>query len=289
MFDIDDFNQDKMLRFKMSFNKGKTSISIIMITLNEGHNLLDMINQLNNWASEIFVLDSFSTDNTIEILERYNIVYKQRKFMNFGDQWNYALKCFEIKSDFTMKLDPDERLTQELKDEITNSLHKKDFDGYSFDRVLFFMGKELPISQEVTRIWRTGNAKFTNVLVNETPIIEGTVYKLRSKLLHMDSPDLEHWYSKQNKYSSCEALAKFQKKDLPFKPDFFGDNNNRKMWIKKNFSNVPFRFILLFLYYYILKGLFLAGKEGFIWSHLRSEVMRMREYKYYELLKKRRK
>lgn len=273
----------------MKFKPGKLPLTVVMITLNEAHNLRDCINQFNGWASEICILDSFSNDDTEKIAQEFGIRIIKRKFTYFGDQWNYALKAFKIKNKFTMKIDPDERLTQELKDEITNSLHKKDFDGYSFDRLLFFMGKELPISQEVTRIWRTGNAKFTNVLVNETPIIQGSVYKLHSKLLHMDSPNLEHWYSKQNKYSSCEALAKFQKKDLPFKPDLFGDNNNRKMWIKKNFSNIPFRFILLFLYYYILKGLFLAGKEGFIWSHLRSEVMRMREYKYYELLKKRQK
>ena len=55
--------------------------------------------------------------------------------------------------------------------------------------------------------------------------------------------------------------------------------------IKKNFSIIPGRFFLLFLYYYVFKGLFLAGKEGFMWSHLRSEVMRMREYKFYEFSK----
>ena len=270
----------------MSFKKGKTSIAVVMITLNEGHNLIDAINQLNNWASEVFVLDSFSTDNTIDILKKYHITYKQRRFTNFGDQWNYALKCFDIKSQFTMKLDPDERLTKELKNLITENLKKENYDGYSFDRILHFMEKELPISQEVIRIWRTGKAKFTDVLVNETPIIKGNVFKLSGKLLHMDSPNLDHWYAKQNLYTSSEALAKFQNKDLPFKPMLFGNNDNRKMWIKKNFSNIPFRFILLFLYYYLLKGLFTAGKEGFIWSHLRSEVMRMREYKFFELSKK---
>lgn len=270
----------------MYFKKGKTSIAVIMITLNEGHYLEDMIKQLNGWASEIFVLDSFSKDNTIEILKKYKVFYQQRKFTNFGDQWNYALNCFKIKSEFTMKMDPDERLTKKLKIEITNNLNINNFDGYSFDRVLFFMGKELPIKQEVTRIWRTGKAKFTDVLVNEIPIINGSVHKLDSTLLHMDSPNLEHWYSKQNKYSTSEAVAKLKKKDLFFKPTIFGNKNNKRMWFKKNFSNIPFRFFLLFLYYYIFKGLFMAGKEGFIWSHLRSEVMRMREYKYYEMVKK---
>lgn len=270
----------------MYFKKGKTSIAVIMITLNEGHNLEDMIKQLNDWASEIFVLDSFSKDNTIEILKNYKIFYKQRKFTNFGDQWNYALDCFDIKSEFTMKLDPDERLTKDLKKEITNNLNKNNFDGYTFDRVLFFMGEKLPIKQEVTRIWRTGKAKFTDVLVNETPIVDGTIHKLKSKLLHMDSPNLEHWYAKQNKYTTSEAIAKLNKKDLPFEPTLFGNKDNKRMWFKKYFNKIPFRFFLLFLYYYIYKGLFMSGKEGFIWSHLRTEVMRMREYKYYELTKK---
>ena len=270
----------------MSFNKGNTPIAVLMITLNEGHNLEDMIKQLNNWASEIFVLDSFSNDNTLEILKKYKVVYKQRIFSNFGDQWNYALKCFQIQSRFTMKLDPDERLTKELKDEITINLKVNNYDGYYFDRVLFFMGKKLPIKQEVTRIWRTGKAKFTDVLVNETPIVDGSIHKLENKLLHMDSPNLEHWYAKQNKYTTSEAIAKLNKKDLPFEPTLFGNKDNKRMWFKKYFNKIPFRFFLLFLYYYIYKGLFMSGKEGFIWSHLRTEVMRMREYKYYELTKK---
>ncbi len=270
----------------MQSKREKISLAVIMITLNEGHNLNDAIKQLENWASEVFVLDSFSNDNTINILKKNNIVYKQRKFTNFGDQWNFALKIFNIKSKFTMKIDPDERLTEKLKVEISENLKNKNNVGYAFDRVLYFMGKELPITQEVTRIWKTGKAKFTDVLVNETPIIEGNVFKLSEKLIHLDSPTLEHWYAKQNQYSSSEAMARVKKQHLPFKPSLFGNRDNKRMWIKQNFSSIPGRFLLLFLYYYIIRGLFLAGKEGFIWSHLRSEVMRMREYKFYELSKK---
>ena len=269
----------------MEFKQEKTSLAVIMLTLNEGHNLIQAIKQLENWAAEIFVLDSFSSDDTIKILKKYNIVYKQKKFISFGNQWNYALKIFNIKSKFTMKLDPDERLTEKLKIEILENLKNKNNIGYSFDRVLYFMGKELPISQEVTRIWKTGKAKFTDVLVNETPIIEGNIFKLSEKLIHLDSPNLEHWYTKQNKYSSFEAIARVKNQHLPFNPSLFGNRENKRMWLKQNFPNIPGRFLLLFLYYYIIRGLFLAGKEGFIWSHLRSEVMRMREYKFYELSK----
>lgn len=272
----------------MQYNSGKISLAVIMITLNEDHNLNEAIKQLENWASEVFVLDSFSTDDTINILKKNNIVYKQRKFTNFGDQWNYALRSFKIKSKYTMKLDPDERLSEELKYEISKNLKQECKAGYSIDRSLFFMGKKLPITQEVKRIWRTGKAKFTNVLVNEEPIIEDKIYKLKEKLLHLDSPNLDHWYKKQNKYSTAEAIARLNNKHLPFKPSLFGSRENKRMWIKHNFSYIPCRFTLLFLYYYLIKGLFMVGKEGFIWSHLRSEVMRMREYKYYELSKKNR-
>ena len=105
----------------MQFQRGKTSIAVIMITLNEGHNLNEAIKQLEDWASEVFVLDSYSNDNTINILKKNNIIYKQRKFTNFGDQWNFALKIFNVKSKFTMKLDPDERLTNKLKNEISRN------------------------------------------------------------------------------------------------------------------------------------------------------------------------
>jgi len=269
----------------MQFKKGNTSLAVIMITLNEGHNLTDAINQLENWASEVFVLDSFSNDKTVEILKKYNVTYKQRIFTNFGDQWNYALKAFDIKSHYTMKLDPDERLTEDLKQSIQVSINNNKYTGYSLNRILYFMGKELPISQNVIRIWKTGKAKFTDVLVNEVPVIDGNISKLKGNLLHLDSPNLEHWYNKQNQYSTAEALAKYNKRNLAYEPIFFGNSNNRRMWIKKNFSIIPGRFFLLFLYYYAFKGLFLAGKEGFMWSHLRSEVMRMREYKFYEFSK----
>ena len=134
----------------MEFKQEKTSLTVIMLTLNEGHNLIQAIKQLENWAAEIFVLDSFSSDDTIKILKKYNIVYKQKKFISFGNQWNYALKIFNIKSKFTMKLDPDERLTEKLKIEILENLKNKNNIGYYFDRVLYFMGKELPLFQEVT-------------------------------------------------------------------------------------------------------------------------------------------
>ncbi len=271
----------------MKFKSGELPLTVVMITLNEAHNLNEALDQLEGWASEVFVLDSFSNDETINILKKYNVIYKQRKFTNFGDQWNYALDCFQIKSEYTMKLDPDERLTKELKHNIEKSIKiNSKVNGFTLTRVLCFLGKKLPIKQNILRIWKTGRVKFSDVLVNEHPIINGKTGHIGGELLHIDSPNLEHWYNKQNKYTSSEAKSKFLKNKLSFNPKLFGNSDQRRMWFKQNFSYIPLRFLLLFLYYYIFKGLFMSGKEGFIWSHLRTEVMRMREYKFYELTKK---
>lgn len=268
----------------MRFKPGKLPLTVVMITLNEAHNLPECINQLSGWASEICILDSYSDDNTEKIADEFGVKFVKRKFTYFGDQWNYALKAFKIKNKFTMKIDPDERLTKELKKNIEKSINSNSkFNGFTLTRVLYFLGKRLPIKQNILRIWKTGTVKFSDVLVNEHPIIVGTTKHISGDLLHVDSPSLEHWFSKQNKYSSAEAKSKILKKKLSYNPKLFGNLNERRMWAKQNFNHIPFRYFLLFIYYYIFKGLFRCGKEGYIWSHLRLQVMRMREFKYFEL------
>lgn len=270
----------------MKFKPGDLPLTVVMITLNEGHNLTECINQLNGWASEVCILDSYSNDNTEKIAKEFGVRLIKRKFTYFGDQWNYALKVFKIKNKFTMKIDPDERLTQELKYNIEKVITvNSEAKGFILTRVLSFLGRKLPIRQDILRIWKTGEVKFSNVLVNEHPIINGVTKYISGELLHIDSPNLEHWYDKQNKYTSSEAKSKFLNNNLSFNPRLFGNSNERRMWLKKNFSHIPFRFLLLFYYYYFFKGLFKSGKEGYIWVQLRIQVMRMREFKYYEITK----
>ena len=74
------------------------SIAVIMITLNEAHNLKRVFQNIKNWADEIYILDSYSQDETIDLCIDNNIKVIQKKFVNFGDQWNHALNAFDIKS-----------------------------------------------------------------------------------------------------------------------------------------------------------------------------------------------
>ena len=267
----------------MTKEMNKDSLAVVMITLNEGHNLERSFKNLKGWADEIFVVDSYSQDKTVDICLQHNIPVIQKPFLNFGDQWNFALNSLKIKSNWVMKIDPDEFLSDDLKHSIKLNINKGNFDGFYVNRRLWFMNRPLPINQKILRVWRKGTCKFTNSLVNEYPIVHGLLSECKGEMRHYDSPNLEHWISKQNKYTSAEALASFNKLGLADKPLLFGHTLQRRMFIKKIFYKIPFRYIFLFLYHYIFLGAFREGYIGYIWANLRCDVYRMTEYKVREL------
>ena len=78
------------------FFPGDISISIVMISLNEGHHLEDIVKNLSGWAKEIFLVDSYSKDNTIDKALELGIKVVQRKFQGFGDQWNFAIESLPL-------------------------------------------------------------------------------------------------------------------------------------------------------------------------------------------------
>lgn len=207
----------------------------------------------------------------------------QRKFRGFGDQWNFALRELPITAPWTMKLDPDERLSDELKKSISEAIATGKLDGISFSRRLWFMEQPLPIRQEIIRVWKTGSCRFTDVAVNEHPLVDGLVAHVDGDLEHHDSPDLEHWLEKQNRYTTAEAIIAYTGYNLADTPKLFGSSLQRRMWLKKNFYRVPGRYALLFLYYWLLEGTWRVGWVGFAWARLRADVKRLIEYKRREM------
>lgn len=266
-------------------NVGLPKIAVVMITLNEAHNMSAVLENLKGWANEIFVVDSYSADDTVGMALAGGATVVQKPFRGFGEQWNFALEALPITSDWTMKLDPDERLSSDLKRSIFDACLDDDgaTNGFSVTRSLWFMGKRLPVSHQITRVWRTGKCKFTDVLVNEHPIIDGKIRHLRGQLEHHDSPDLQHWLTKQNAYTTAEAAIRYNSGTLAFKPKLTGERNERRMWLKRYFYSVPFRYVGLFAYCFFVEGAWRAGKVGWIWARLRCDVMRLVEYKTYEM------
>lgn len=259
------------------------SIAVVMITLNEAHNLRAVLENISGWANEIFIVDSCSSDETVDIALEFGVHVVQRRFRGFGDQWNFALENLPIKCRWTMKLDPDERLTEDLKRSIDKIVVENNPVGIFLDRRLWFMGKALPVRQRILRLWQTGACKFSDVLVNEYPRVRGECLRADGYLEHFDSPNLHHWFEKQNLYSSKEAIAYYENHELAIDPKFFGSNTQRRMWFKKKFWKFPFRYFFLFVYHYVFKSAWVCGRVGWIWAHLRTDSYRNLEYKRYEI------
>jgi glycosyltransferase involved in cell wall biosynthesis len=255
-----------------------------MISLNEGHNIEGALRNLKGWAQEVFLADSYSKDETVDIALLYGVHVVQRRFRGFGDQWNFALRELPITAPWTMKLDPDERLTDELKSNLLAAMRAENCDGISLDRRLWFMGRPLPVRQEILRLWRTGRCRFTDTPVNEYPLVEGRVAKVSGEMMHHDSPDLDHWLEKQNRYTTAEAIIAYKQSPLADIPALFGTPLQRRMWLKANFSQLPCRYTFLFLFYLIVEGTWRAGWVGIAWARLRADVMRFRDYKRREIV-----
>jgi len=262
----------------------KLPITVIILTINEEHYLPGAIENVKPWAEDIFILDSLSTDRTVDIALEQGINIIQRPFTNFGDQWNFALDRLPIKTPWIMKLDPDERVTANLLKEMTRVVQsERSCSGYRMPRRLWFMGKSLHACFDVLRLWKTGEGRFSDVLVNEHPIINGTVGCLKGIIEHYDSPNLHHWFEKQNRYSTMEAIMIAESHNFATKPNLIGNVLERRMFFKKVFPKIPFRFIMLYLYYLLYCGLWRDGGVGFAWAHLRAEVLRSRELKAREM------
>ncbi len=261
----------------------KQSVAVVMITLNEAHNLEAVLDNIQDWAQEIYIVDSYSSDDTVDIALRRGVHVVQRAFKGFGDQWNYALEQLPIRSQWTMKLDPDERLSEELKASISVAIEKGRFDSFSITRRLWFMGTPLPIRQDLVRLWRTGLCEFTRVLVNEHPVVDGTVSSLSGFLEHHDSPNLHHWVEKQNQYSTMEALSFLRKDALSDEPKIFGTSFQRRMWFKKHFMQIPLRYLLDFMLNLIHVQVWKSGRIGYTWARLRVWTRRMKEDKCREM------
>ena len=262
---------------------GIAPVAVVMISLNEGHNMEAVLQNLSGWAQEVFLVDSCSKDDTVDIALRYGVHVVQKRFQGFGDQWNFALRELPIQSKWTMKLDPDERLSDELKANLIAAIDRNEADGFTMIRRLWFMGKPLQVHHSILRLWRTGSCRFTDIAVNEHPLVKGCIMAVKGEMAHYDSPDLDHWLEKQNHYTTAEALIAYNDSPLADKPLLLGTAFQKRMWLKKNFKYIPFRFGLIFLHSWIWSGAWKAGWTGYAWARLRSYLMRLREYKIREI------
>ncbi len=261
----------------------KLPVSVIMLTLNEEHHLPGAIENVRDWVEDIFIVDSLSTDRTVDIALEHGVTVIQRPFTNFGDQWNFALENLPIRTPWTIKLDPDERISEDLWEQIAGVMEQYRYDGFIMPLRLWFMGRPLHVKMDIMRLWRTGRCRFSDVIVNEHPLVAGELGHLNGWMEHLDCPNLHHWFEKQNRYSTLEAISRVKSHSLAVRPRLWGTKMQRRMFLKKYIFNMPLRYQLLWLYYYFYRGAWRDGVEGRAWAHLRVEIMRTRQFKTREM------
>ncbi len=251
----------------------KTSVSVIILTYNEELNIKNCLKNVVDWAAEVFIVDSYSTDKTLEIAKKYSCKIFQHPFENQARQFNWALENLEIKNEWILRLDADEYLTEELKGEITEKL-KNTADaitGFYMKRRVYFMGKWIKhggyYPTWILRLFRHGKGMSEEREMDEHIILsEGKAERLKNDFVDDNEKDLESWISKHNDFSTREARERLKGESVEV-----GGQAGRKRWLKQNlYLRLPlfFRSFLYFIYRYFFRLGFLDGKEGLIFHFL---------------------
>lgn len=264
-------------------NDNKMScISVIVLTYNEEHNIRYCLESVKDLAGEIFIVDSYSTDKTVEIAKQYTDKIYQHPFENQAQQLNWALDNLPLETIWIMRIDADERLTPELCDELREKLSKmpEETTGLYMRRRVYFMGRWIKHGAYyptwLLRIFRRGKAKCEQKSVDEHMMIsEGTTQELDNDIIDENHKGLYFWVDKHNTIATKEMVEiinlKNRKEDQNIKPYLFGDSVQRKRWLKENlYLKLPLfvRPFLYFIYRYFFRLGFLDGREGLIFHFL---------------------
>lgn len=244
-------------------------ISVIILTKNEELDLEKCLRSVH-WSDDIHVLDSGSTDKTLEIALRLNAIISTNSFESFGKQRNFALDHLTIKNEWILFLDADEVVTPEFHRAVLNEITIADSNvaGFYCCWKMILQGKWLKYCDNFPkwqfRIMRTGRARFTDFGHGQKEgEIQGILKYIKEPYLHYGfSKGWYHWIERHNKYSTQEAQARL-KSNAPFKDIFSAHGSLRNPALKSFLSRFPGWPFLRFFYSYILKLGFLEGGVGF--------------------------
>lgn len=251
-------------------------ISILVLTLNEAGNLPACLDSLS-WADDVVVLDSFSTDRTVEIARAAGARVVQRKFDNWAAHQNWAHAHIPFRHPWVFYLDADERMTPELRAEIEAIAGNPSETRVAFycGRRNYFMGRWIRHAyppSAIMRFFRPDKVRFER-LVNPTPVIDGPHGYLREHFIHYNfSKGLTEWVDKHNRYATWEAQEglKLLAGEGPHATLFSRDHAVRRKALKNLSFRLPGRAFLKFVYLYLLKRGFLDGYPGYVYCRLQA-------------------
>jgi glycosyltransferase involved in cell wall biosynthesis len=260
----------------------KIPLSVLMPVKNEGHQISRALASVQ-WASEIIIVDSQSTDNTLEIAKQYKAKIVQ---FYFNGTWpkkrNWALETLAFENEWVLILDADEVMPESAREEIEAivTCPTPPHNGYWINRRFFFIGEWLRhayFPNWIIRLVRHPYARYQRITDNATAsgdnevhepfVVQGSTGHLNSMMDHYAFPTIDSFVERHNRYSNWEAHVAFDKKSAP--SNNIQDQKTRiKWWLKHIFLKLPFRPTLRFLYVYIFQKGFLDGKRGYYFAKL---------------------
>ena len=256
-------------------------ITAIVLTMNEEKNIEECIDSISNFVKRIIIVDSGSSDKTVELAKGKRVEVVFNEYQNYAQQFNWALDNLDIDTKWVMRIDADERITKELADEISAASGKYENDDSVNGMVLhlrvYFLGRWIkhggvyPFRKLM--IFKNGIGRLENKKKDaHTILTKGDSVELKNDAIHYDFKSLNYWINKQNWSASNEMQ------------DYFEINSGRgnEMLRNSNISNrrkgktyyykspMFLRAHWLFIYRYFIRLGFLDGKEGLIFHFLQS-------------------
>ena len=255
------------------------NIAALIITKNEEIHIERCILSIKKLISKIYVIDSYSTDNTKNICQKYNIQFIENKFYNYSSQYNWGLEIIKkYNHRWILRIDSDEILTPKLIDEIKNSLSNinKNISGICLKRKIIFNDKILNYggtSSYQVRIFRPNLGFCENRFMDEHIKVKGKIKFLKEPFFDHNLKNLSWWTQKHNLYSNREVIDMLEitKKDEFLQNGNLSKNNKFKRFFKVLiYGKTPIllRAFIYFLYRYICLLGFLDGRSGLIYTFL---------------------
>ncbi len=233
-------------------------LSVLLPTYNEEDMIVDCLESVK-WADEILVVDSYSTDHTLEIVRRYGARVIQHEYINSAKQKNWAIP--QCKNEWVLQMDADERLDAELQAEIRDILLAPPVgvDGYRINFKHHVLGKWVRHAglypEYHLRLFRRDAGRFQDREVDAHVLVPGNVMTLRGHILHFGTESLSHRLRAIDRYTRYES------------------DEREKQGRHYSWFNVTVRPWAAFFYYYVGKLGLLDGMRGLILAVIKADFI----------------
>lgn len=259
-------------------------LTCVILTFNEEKHIARCLDAIASFAERVVVVDSFSTDRTVEIARAHGAEVLQTRFVNYATQFQWALDHAGVTTPWVMRLDADEVIEPDLAEEIRRRLPElgPDVAGVNLKRKHVFMGRWIRHGGRypliLLRIWRAGQGRIENRWMDEHMIVwGGGTVTFHGGFADVNLNDLTFFTDKHNKYATREAIDVLGRKyalapvDRDLNQDSASPQAAIKRWMKENvYNRLPFWCGPLgyFLYRYVVQLGFLDGRSGLIYHFL---------------------